>query len=50
MGQWYDLPRKSLWIAEDWKLEYEKRRLLRVGWQRTSIDDDVRSLRMAAAA
>jgi hypothetical protein len=48
MGQWYDLPRKSLWIAEDWKLEYEKKRLLRVAGK-DIFDDDVRSLRMAAA-
>src|SRR3954471_19305245 len=47
IGTWFDLPEKSLWIAEDWTVEYEMKTLLRVAGHEF-YDDDLRALRQVA--
>jgi hypothetical protein len=48
IGTWFDLPDKSLWVAEDWSVEYVSKTLLRVQGH-DFYDDDTRTLRMIAA-
>lgn len=40
---WFDMPKDTLWIAEDWKLEFETKKLLRVNG-RDFFEDDQRAM------
>jgi hypothetical protein len=39
VGSWFDLPEKMIWVAEDWLVEYETKRLVRVGGRDYFSDD-----------